>query len=106
MMGGDLDERQECLTLALYGGVLAALGFLVVAFLFYLQVILPLLGQLTALQGAPSLTGGGAVVSDPSEDPSVVSTATVTDGSGVAIAPSLTIAAAESTTPRHCPVRR
>lgn len=99
-MGSDLDERQERLTLALYGGVLAALAFLVVAFLFYLQVILPLLGQLGALQADPSLTGGGAVVGDPSSDPAAVSTATVID-SGTATAPALlTTTTSEPTTPR------
>jgi len=98
-MGNDLDARQERLTLALYGGALAALGFLVAAFLFYLQVILPLFGQLGALQGDPSLTGGGAVIIDPSSDPSMVSTATVVADSGAAISPP-PITTAEPATPR------
>jgi hypothetical protein len=42
----DLDEQQERLTLALYGGALAAVGVLLVAFIFYLQTIMPLIGQL------------------------------------------------------------
>jgi hypothetical protein len=42
----DLDEQQERLTLALYGGALAAIGVLVVAFLFYVQSILPLIAEL------------------------------------------------------------
>lgn len=101
-MGNDLDARQERLTLALYGGALAALGFLVAAFLFYLQVILvilPLFGQLGALQGDPSLTGGGAVIIDPSSDPSMVSTATVVADSGAATSPP-PITTAEPATPR------
>ncbi len=102
MMGNDLDERQERITLALYGGVLAALVFLVVAFLFYLQVILPLLGQLSALQSDPSLAGGGREIAvDPSSDPSVVSTATVIVDSGTATSPSLiATTTAELATPR------
>lgn len=32
---GDLDARQGRITLACYGGILAALGVLIVAFLFY-----------------------------------------------------------------------
>lgn len=100
-MGSDLDERQERLTLALYGGVLSALAFLVVAFLFYLQVILPLLGQLGALQDDPSLAGVGAVVSDPSSNPTATSTATVVVDSGSITTPSLlTTTAAEPATPR------
>lgn len=43
---GDLDEQQERLTLALYGGALAAIGVLAVAFLFYVQTILPLIAEL------------------------------------------------------------
>jgi hypothetical protein len=42
----DLDEQQERLTLALYGGALAAIGVLAVAFLFYVQTILPLIAEL------------------------------------------------------------
>lgn len=99
-MGGDLDERQERITLALYGGVLAALGFLVVAFLLYLHTILPLLGQLSTFQTDPSLTGDGVVVSDLPSDPAVVSTAVGSDGES-AISPSLlTATVSEPAMPR------
>lgn len=98
-MGNDLDERQERITLALYGGVFSALAFLVVGFLFYLQIILPLLGQLSALQTDPSLAGGGAVVRDPASDPAAASTVTVPD-SGAAQSPALLTTTAESATPR------
>jgi len=100
MMGNDLDERQERITLALYGGVLSALAFLVVAFLFYLQVILPLLGQLSALQTDPSLTGGGAVVGDPASDPAAVSTVTVTDNGATQSPSLLATTTTEPATPR------
>jgi len=98
MMGNDLDARQERITLALYGGVLSALAFLIVAFLFYLQVILPLLGQLSALQTDPSLGSGGAVVTDPASDPAAISTAAVTDN-GATAAPAL-LTTTEPATPR------
>lgn len=99
MMGNDLDARQERITLALYGGVLSALAFLVVAFLFYLQVILPLLGQLSALQTDPSLAGGGAVVADPASDPAATSTVTVIDN-GTTASPALLTTTTELATPR------
>lgn len=97
-MGNDLDERQERITLALYGGVLSALAFLVVAFLFYLQAILPLLGQLSALQSDPDLAGGGALVTDPANDPAATSTVAVPD-SAATQSPAL-LTTAESATPR------
>ena len=99
-MGNDLDERQERITLALYGGVLSALAFLVVAFLFYLQVILPLLGQLSALQGDPSLSGGSAVISDPASDPAAVGTVTVVDSGTIPQPSLLTTTTPEPATPR------
>jgi hypothetical protein len=98
-MGRDLDERQERITLALYGGVLAALAFFVVTFLFYLQVILPLLGQLGALQSDPSLAGSGAAISEPASDPAAGSTATIVVDSGTTT-PSLITTTAEPATPR------
>ena len=101
-MGGDLDERQERITLALYGGALAAFAFLAVTFLFYLQVILPLLGQLSALQTDPSLPGGGAVVDSPATDPTVVGTVmpTVVVDTGPATSPSLLTTTSAPATPR------
>lgn len=50
---GDLDETQERITLALYGGALAAIGVLLVAFLFYMQTALPLIRDLGATLSAP-----------------------------------------------------
>lgn len=106
-MGRDLDERQGRITLALYGGVFAALGFIVAALLFYLQLVLPLLGQLTALQADPAIGGGGATISDPAGnpagnpagDPTLPGTAIAGDG-GVSTLPSPLPAAAEPATPQ------
>lgn len=50
---GDLDEGQERITLALYGGALAAIGVLLVAFLFYVQSALPLIRDLSATLSSP-----------------------------------------------------
>jgi len=65
---GDLDEQQERVTLALYGGALAALGVLLVAFLFYIQAALLLirefgasLSQPPAEEVGPTATGDGRV---------------------------------------------
>jgi len=98
-MGRDLDERQGRITLALYGGVFAALGFIVVALLFYLQLVLPLLGQLTALQADPAIGGGGATISDPAGDPALPGTAIAGDGGG-STPPAPLPAAAEPATPQ------
>jgi hypothetical protein len=50
---GDLDEQQERVTLALYGGALAALGVLLVAFVFYMQAALPLIREFSASLSQP-----------------------------------------------------
>ncbi|HEY8601046.1 MAG TPA: hypothetical protein VIL85_21610 [Thermomicrobiales bacterium] len=50
---GDLDEQQERVTLALYGGALAALGVLLVAFVFYMQAALPLIREFSVSLSQP-----------------------------------------------------
>src|SRR3954451_17424498 len=73
----DLDEQQERLTLALYGGALAAVGVLLVAFVFYLQTILPLIGQLNqalAQLDAPAPTIPDQSSSDTPTDQPVIDT--------------------------------
>jgi hypothetical protein len=50
---GDLGDGQERITLALYGGALAAIGVLLVAFLFYMQTALPLLRVLRTTLSSP-----------------------------------------------------
>lgn len=62
---GDLDEGQERLTLALYGGALAAVGVLLIAFVLYVQSIAPLIGQVN--QTIALLNAGATTVEEPTD---------------------------------------
>src|SRR3954451_5736578 len=79
----DLDEQQERLTLALYGGALAAIGVLLVAFLLYLQTILPLISQLN--QALAQLDAPAPAIPDdpsletPTDQPAIDTPATQPD---------------------------
>ncbi len=61
---GDLDEQQERVTLALYGGALAALGVLLVAFVFYMQAALPLIREFSASLSQPPVENVLPTVTD------------------------------------------
>ena len=82
---GDLDEQQERVTLALYGGALAALGVLLVAFLFYMQAALPLIREFSASlsqqpveEVVPTATDDGAVLAPIIHEPTAAAATATT----------------------------
>jgi len=81
---GDLDEQQERVTLALYGGALAALGVLLVAFVCSMQAAPPVIREFSASlwqspveDVLPTATDAGTMIAPSVPEPTATRATTV-----------------------------